>query len=147
MAHDTTFERVSQTDAPMYGPRKLLLCGFSASAQQKLRTVLEMAGLADVPTVWLNRDHAATRVSELAQLPDKTGWEISSDLPRGIIVSGIREKDLHRLMTLCRKTGMKNALWAALTPTSETWTLEQLLNELSAERKAMGKGKKKGKRR
>jgi len=29
---------------------------------------------------------------------------------------------------------MKGALWAALTPTSEKWTLSALLHELSAER-------------
>jgi hypothetical protein len=40
-------------------------------------------------------------------------------------------------MTLCRKTGMQSSLWAALTPTSETWPLAQLLAELQAERKAL----------
>jgi hypothetical protein len=34
---------------------------------------------------------------------------------------------------------MMNALWATLTPTSESWTIQQLLTELAAERKAMGK--------
>ena len=34
---------------------------------------------------------------------------------------------------------MKPALWAAVTPTSETWTLGQLLEELQAEKVAMEK--------
>ena len=52
------------------------------------------------------------------------------------------EKELIALMTVCRKTGMKDSLWATLTPTSETWTLRQLLSELAAEREALSKRKK-----
>jgi hypothetical protein len=32
---------------------------------------------------------------------------------------------------------MQASLWAALTPTSETWTLKALLEELSAERRQL----------
>jgi hypothetical protein len=42
-------------------------------------------------------------------------------------------------MTVCKKTGMVNALWATLTPVSESWSIRQLLAELAAERKAMTK--------
>ena len=42
-------------------------------------------------------------------------------------VLGIREKVLHRLVAICRKTAMEKALLSSLAPTSETWTLEQLL--------------------
>jgi hypothetical protein len=34
---------------------------------------------------------------------------------------------------------MQQALWATLTPTSETWTLEALLAELAAEQQALSK--------
>jgi len=37
---------------------------------------------------------------------------------------------------------MKPALWAAMTPTSQTWPLEQLLEELQAERKALSTRKR-----
>ncbi|MEA1946577.1 MAG: DUF3783 domain-containing protein, partial [Thermodesulfobacteriota bacterium] len=67
----------------------------------------------------------------------------SSQLPRAIIVSGIMEKELISLMRVCKKTGMKNTLWATLTPTSENWTIQQLLTELLSERKAMQRKKKK----
>jgi hypothetical protein len=42
----------------------------------------------------------------------------------------------------CRQAQMKPALWATLTPTSETWALQDLLKELSAERRAMQDQKK-----
>jgi len=37
---------------------------------------------------------------------------------------------------------MKAPLWATLTPTSETWTIQSLLKELAAEHKAMQQQKR-----
>jgi hypothetical protein len=136
---DGTFEKVQHSDNRMYGPQKLLLCGFPASAQPKFRAVLEMAGLQDIAVVWANEDNAKETLSALLNLPDGNGAGRGSTLPRAVIVAGIMEKQLHSLMTLCRKSGMQQVLWAALTPTSETWGLDQLLNELQAERKALSK--------
>ena len=139
---DAKFEKMTTSDKALYGPCKLLMCGFPAGAQTKLSTVLGMAGLNAVPQVWVSREQAEMLLSELFQLPGGKGLGISSDLPRAIIVAGITEKELIRLMTVCRKTGMKAALWATLTPTSENWTLAELLAELSAERRAMQKKNK-----
>jgi hypothetical protein len=139
---DAKFERVTRSDAPLYGPRKLLLCGFSADAQEKFTRVLEMAGLAEVDSVWADESRAEDTMAGLMQLPDGTGRGTSSGLPRAIIVAGITEKQLHTLMTVCRKTGMQQSLWAVLTPISETWTLAALLAELASERRAMQRRKK-----
>ena len=137
-----TFEKVTASDKLMYGPRKLLLCGFPAEAQPKFKTLLKMIGLADLPVIWAVSEQARLRLADLLDLADGTGEGVSSLLSRAIIVSGITEKELHTLMNACRQTGMKAALWAAVSPTSETWTLEQLLTELEAERTAMKKMKK-----
>ncbi len=127
----------------MYGPEKLLLCGFPAGAQSKFAKVLERSGLAQIPIVWANHENAGQTLSALLELPDGTGSGLDSTLPRAVIVSGITENQLHSLMAVCRKSGMQQALWAALTPTSETWALDQLLGELNKERKALSgrKGK------
>ena len=82
-------------------------------------------------------------LSTLLELPDGTGCGHDSTLSRAVIVSGITENQLHSLMSVCRKSGMKQALWAALTPTSETWTLDGLLDELNKERKALSGRKRK----
>jgi hypothetical protein len=139
---DAKFEKMTISDKALYGPCKLLLCGFPAGAQAKLNTVLDMAGLNAVPCVWVSRAQAGLLLSDLFQLPDGEGQGVSSDLPRAIIVAGITEKELIGLMAVCRKTGMKAALWATLTPTSENWSLTELLAELSAERRAMHKKNK-----
>lgn len=140
---DGTFEKVQRSDSRMYGPPKLLLCGFTAQAQPKFLAVLKMAGLQDVGVVWANEDNEKETLSALMGFSDGAGTGTASSLPRAVIVSGITENQLHGLMTLCRKTGMQHSLWAALTPTSETWPLAHLLTELQAERKAFSKRRKK----
>ncbi len=135
---DSTFTKISSTSQPLYGPRKIVLCGFTAAAQAKFIQVMQMADLAATPRMWALPSHADHTMAELFALPADTGSGQSSSLPRAIIVAGIMEKELHALMAICRKTGMKKALWATLTPSSETWTLTALLAELAAERKAMG---------
>ncbi|WP_319409703.1 DUF3783 domain-containing protein [uncultured Desulfosarcina sp.] len=140
---DGTFEKVRHSDSRMYGTPKLLLCGFPAPAQSKFEAVLKMAGLQDVGIVWANQKDGKETLATLLGWPDDTGAGTGSELPRAIIVSGITENQLHGLMTLCRKTGMQQSLWAALTPTSEKWPLAQLLTELQAERKALSGRRKK----
>lgn len=142
MTNEGTFEKVTHTDTPMYGPAGLLLCGFPAAAQSKFMTVLKTAGLAAVPLVWANAAHQQETLADLLALPAGSGAGTDSTLVRAVIVSGITENQLHALMTICRKSGMQQALWAALTPTSETWPLDKLLAELAAERRALAKGRK-----
>ena len=136
---DGTFEKVQRSDTRMYGPTKLLLCGFDAPAQPKFMAVLEAAGMQRIPVVWVSEAMAGERLSALLDLPEGSGAGEGSALPRAIVVSGITENQLHALMTRCRESGMQQSLWAALTPTSETWTMQQLLEELQAERKALSK--------
>jgi hypothetical protein len=134
---DASFEKIGLTDRRLYGTRKLLLCGFAAAAQPKFKTLLDMIGIQSVPLVWGTRADIGETVGLLLSRPDGSGEGMDSDLPRAIIVAGLEENELHTLMSGCRQAGMRQALWAALTPTSETWGLGQLLKELSAEQAAL----------
>jgi hypothetical protein len=134
---DGTFEKVSRSDKTLYGPRKLLLCGFAAGMQANFAKVLEVTGLGDLDVVWVTAEQADTEIGQLVEMPPGTGAGNDSALPRAIIVAGIRENELHNLMNTCRASGMKQALWAVMTPVSEKWTLRQLLVELEAERTAL----------
>ena len=136
---DATFEKMTHSDKRLYGPEKIVLCGFSAEVQPNFEKVLAMAGLEQVPLVWALDSHADTPLSELFNMPSGSGRGTSSILPRAIIVAGVTESQLHALMAVCRKAGMKQALWATLTPVSERWPLKVLLAELSAEREALSK--------
>ena len=136
---DDGFQKVDQSDNLLYGPRKLLLCGFAAEAQPKFISLLDMIALSSIPLVWVTQDQADIHVGELVQLDDGAGTGASSELPRAIIVSGISQNELHTLMAGCRKSGMQQPLWATLTPTSESWPIQNLLKELAAEHRAMQK--------
>jgi hypothetical protein len=120
---DDGFQKVDQSDNLLYGPRKLLLCGFPADAQSKFMMLLKMIGLSEMPMVWVTEDQADIHVGELALLEDVAGSGNSSDLPRAIVMSGISQNELHILMAGCRKSGMQQPLWATLTPTSEAWPI------------------------
>jgi hypothetical protein len=138
---DGGFEKVSASDKPMYGPRKLLICGFSADIQPHVAKLLEILKLADVQRIWVTGEHAGSLISEVLALGDNTGFGVSSELPRAIIMCGLTQKELHILMSGSREAGMKPPLWATLTPTSETWTVQGLLKELVAEHAAMQQSK------
>jgi hypothetical protein len=134
---DGEFQKVSRSDKPLYGPRKLLLCGFAAGEHPEFIALLDAIGLPALPLVWVTEDQSGLSVGELAKLDSGTGAGLSSGLPRAVIMSGITQNELHLLMSGCRQAGMKQALWATLTPISETWPLQNLLRELAAEHKAM----------
>jgi hypothetical protein len=138
---DAKFEKVSPSDKPMYGPRKLLICGFSSEVQPNFVKLLEIIGLSEMPKVWVTEEYAQRLISEVLVLEDNTGWGISTELPRAVIMSGLTQNELHLLMSGSRKSGMKPPLWATLTPTSETWTVINLLQELATEHQAMQKRK------
>ncbi len=140
---DASFEKIGHTNRSLYGPRKLLLCGFPTAAQSKFKSLLSMLALKNLPLVWANENDGGTQLGVLIERPDGSGEGSSSGLPRAIIMSGIEESELHRLMSGCRQAGMQKALWAGLTPTSETWTLDSLLEELAAENRAMSQQQRK----
>ena len=131
------FEKVSPSDKPMYGPRKLLICGFSADIQPHVVKLMEILKLSEIPRIWVTEEHAGSLISEVLALADDTGLGVSSDLPRAIIMCGLTQNQLHMLMSGSREAGMKPPLWATLTPTSETWAVQDLLKELAAEHQAM----------
>jgi hypothetical protein len=133
---EAKFEKITHSATRLYGPPKLIVCGVPQSVQSKFTSLIATAGLAETPRLWAARHHLTEVLSDLMTLPDGTGLGESSDLPRAVIVSGIQEKQLHALMALCRKTGMQPDLWAVLTPISEKWTLQALLSELQAEKRA-----------
>ena len=139
---DAKFEKVSPNDKPLYGPRKLLLCGFSQNVQPNFNELLKLIGLSEIPKVWVTGSQGEIRVGELVKFQDNTGFGVSSELPRAIIMAGITQSEMHGLMSGCRKAKMKQTLWATLTPTSETWTINSLLSELAAEHETMQQRKR-----
>lgn len=130
------FQKVEPTDQRMYGPRKLLVCGYPQAEQPFFLELLGECGLAALPVVFVTETDAQSTLQSLLQQSDRSGWERDSGLRRAVIMSGLSERELHALMGGYRQRGLPTQLWATLTPTSEGWTMQSLLDELDAECRA-----------
>ena len=137
-----TFKKVGKSNKKMYGPRKLLVCGYLPGEQTALLRLLGKKGFKDLAVVFAADDGAAQTIGELLAADDRAGLGQPGEMRRAIIMSGVTPKELHRLMKIYRLCELPSPLWASLTPISETWTLSRLLDELTAESEAMKRHKK-----
>jgi len=134
-----TFKKVEKSTKTLYGPRAMLVCGFSAAEQTDLMEFLETINLRGLSVIFARGGDGEKLLKNLLALPDRTGWGEDSSLDRAIILSGITEKELHRTLSAYRGLELPRPLWATLTLHSETWILSSLLIELKKEREAMEK--------
>lgn len=121
----------------LYGQRGALVCGYGAAEQDMLLAMLERWNLSDVPVVFAGMDDAERPVGEVLREQAGHGRGKDSLLPRAMILSGVTEKELNTIMAAWKHLGLPPQNWAALTPTSEAWTVMDLLAELDMERIAM----------
>lgn len=139
MSDTASFSQVTRTQKPLYGPRRVLVCGFTAEGQAFLDEVVSAAGISDLDVIYARSSDLETALQDILAQSAASGRGEPSQMPAAIIMAGITENELHLLMSSYRKAGLPNPLWATLTPSSEGWTLRQLLKELSAERAALEK--------
>ena len=132
-----TFTRVEKTTERMYGPRKLLACGYPAKEQEGLAACLKETALTDLPVVFIGENEGEQCINEILTWNDGHGAGEDSCLNRAVIMSGFTQEELHRLMKGYRESGMPGQLWAAVTPVSEGWRVIDLLKELAKEAEAM----------
>ena len=139
---DATFEKLDPSEQPLYGPRRLILCGFDPAARKEFQKLISVAEVKDLDCLWAEAHEGEMQLKLLFEkdlkAPGDTGQarqEVA--YPRAVIAGGLMQKEFHLLMNLSREVGMPPTLWAVLTPISSTWTLSALIKELSAERAAM----------
>ena len=132
-----TFTRVEKTTERMYGPRKLLVCGYPAKEQDGLAACLRETELNDLPVVFIGENEGEQCVNKILMCDDGHGAGEDSCLTRAVIMSGLTQEELHCLIKGYRKSGMPSQLWATVTPISEGWRVIDLLKELAKEAEAM----------
>jgi hypothetical protein len=121
----------------MYGPWKLLVCGYPVEDHAPFLSFLEAAGFKDLPVIFVTEADHLSSLRTLLDRSNRTGFEATSEMPRATIMSGFTQKDLHKLISAYRQAQFPEQLWATLTPTSENWPIAYLLEELSKEAQAM----------
>ena len=141
MNHKGKFQKVSAAAKRMYGPRVILVCGYPQDEHEPFLNFLKKTKVADFPVVFAVQTDLERQVGEVIDQEHKSGFLHSSPMPRAVIMSGVTGKEMNSLMQGYRKARFPLQLWASLTPTSETWTLQELLSELEMESRAM-QGKK-----
>jgi hypothetical protein len=136
------FNKIDRSDKKMYGPRGLLVCGYTEEERYIFLDFISKLDMEDVPVIFAGNSGIEKTVGTLLNQKHKEGVTGPSDLPRAVIMSGLSQEELHRLMETYREAGFVSQIWASLTPVNETWTLKALLIELLAEARAMQKNKK-----
>jgi hypothetical protein len=139
---DATFEKLDPSEQPLYGPRRLILCGFDATARHNFEKLIRIAEIEPLDCLWAGEAEGRLDLKTLFEKPldesSEPGPTPNEPVhPRSIIAGGLMQSEFHRLMNLSREVGMPATFWAVLTPISQTWTLNDLLRELAAERAAM----------
>jgi hypothetical protein len=133
------FQKVSKSEERMYGPWKLLVCGYPVEDQGPFLSFLEALNFKDLPVVFVTEEDLQLSLETLLNRGDKKGFGVASNMTRAVILSGFTNNDLHKLISGYRQYQLPEQLWATLTPVSEKWPIDVLLEELSKEAQAMKK--------
>lgn len=144
--NEGAFEKVGKSEKRMYGPEGIVICGYSPEEHAPFAQALEQIGYGDRPFIFATDEDLEKTLGEVLSLGDRWGMGKRSPMPRAVIMSGFTQQELHTIMSAYRKAGLPNQLWAAVTPVSETWSLERLLGELAAEAEAAKRRGRGGKR-
>ena len=139
MNHKGRFTKIDKSEKRMYGPRGLLVCGYPARERRDFIGLADRVGLGGTRVVFATTRDLRTNIGDILCYESETGLKGESIMARAVVMSGLTRNELHRLLAAYRKAGKTPQIWATLTPISEKWPLEYLLNELQSEDRAMKK--------
>ncbi len=125
---------VGDSKKRMYGPRGILVCGFSSDERKSILKMFNDKKFKKLPVVYTGSEDRSELMKDMITRAHQSGLESECGLDRAIIMSGLTEKEFHRTMTAYKKLKLAKPLWATLTPTSENWTVEKLISELNSEK-------------
>jgi hypothetical protein len=137
MGHKGKLKKLGKSKKKMYGPTKLLICGYSAEEHSTILNLVNFLSLKNTPLIFAQAEDLGKKLQDILKFEHKTGFDQDSPMQRAIIMSGLTEKELKELMQSYKKAQMPAQLWATLTPTSKNWSLEALLKELQSEAQAL----------
>lgn len=134
---DQGFKKIDNSAEKMFGPEKILFAGFNVDQQNIINQAMSRSRFSHYPWVFVGNSKLDCSLDELLRMDSGDGLNEPSDMSTAVILSGFTENDLHQFMSFFKKYNFPPNLWAAVTPTSIHWTCGKLLEELSAEDRAM----------
>ncbi|GAU07832.1 DUF3783 domain-containing protein [Desulfoplanes formicivorans] len=136
----STFKPVGQSDNRLFGPRKVLVHGLDPRDRQRLITHLDTTReFEDLPLIFPGREDFSCTLEELFAREDQSAPHDHVLASPFVIMGGLLEHELHAFMKIYKSIELPRPIWATLTPVSATWSLTDLLTELTREHQAMGK--------
>jgi len=124
---------VGKSKKRMYGPRAIMVSGFTPDERQILLKMFKNKKFKKIPVVYTSDKDKPVLVKEMFQRDNLSGFDENCSLNNAIIMSGLTEKEFHFTMSAYKKTKLPKPLFATLTPTSENWTVDSLVTELKNE--------------
>ncbi len=134
---DNTFKKVGSSNNRMYGPQKIVACGYAPEEHASLLAFLKAQGFEGFPVVFVPKPEEGKTLKEIISSPHLSGYQSAPGDRKALILSGFTENELRRLLSAYRTEKTARPLMATLTPTSNTWTVQTLLTELGREAEAM----------
>ncbi|MDP8314279.1 MAG: hypothetical protein RAP70_04295, partial [Candidatus Celaenobacter antarcticus] len=67
-----TFKKVGESTEPMYGPRAILVCGFTPLEQENVMKLMDNIQLTDVPVIFATAADTDKHLGELLTRPDQS---------------------------------------------------------------------------
>jgi hypothetical protein len=136
---ENTFKKVGKTDNRLYGPRKILVHGLAYPKRQLLQAALKHSDIfSDLPMICPEETDTLLTLEELFDRNGQTVLTADSSLATPfVIMAGLLEHELHSFMQFYKTLSLPRPVWATLTPTSATWSLKDLLEELTLEHQAL----------
>ena len=132
------FKPIGQTEQRLFGPRKILVCGYSLEQQHNLLKIYtQLPEFTTLPILFARAEDTNASLETLFSRNHATEEDEVLASPPAIIMAGLTEKELHLFMAEHKKAMKFSPIWATLTPTSVGWTLGELLQELGREKEAM----------
>ncbi len=133
---DGTFSKVEKSSKTMYGPRGILACGYSKEEQIAFSSILKEIRMEEIPVRFPSDADGLKSLKTILEEAE-TDQPDRSSLRRAVVMSGLTQEELHKLIASHREFSLPRPLWASLTPISESWALKDLLETLARENAAM----------
>ena len=129
-----SFKKVGGSRQKMFGPRGILVCGFSTDLRKAILEIFEDKKFKKITVIFTGENDGDALVKNMFSRDHQAGMAENCSLTPAIVMSGLTEQELHYTMAAYKKTGLPRPLWATLTPTSQNWTVAALVDELNTER-------------
>jgi hypothetical protein len=137
-------EKIGNGNKTLFGEYAVLISGFDKDEQIALLDIIESHS-SELKAVFATMNDAESILKELFRQKDGYGFSKELHPKKAIVMSGFEEKELVVFMKKIKSLNLGDNLWAVLTPISNNWKLNALLEELEEESKAIKEAKKQSK--